>query len=402
MKVEIRPSQASGTVAAPPSKSLTHRALIAAALAPGTGTIKNVSPSEDIMATMDCLRVLGARIDFEENRAVVTGLSRDSIPDGAVLPCRDSGSTLRFLIPLALTSGKRITFTGSKRLFSRPLTVYEDICRRQGLFFEHGETSLTVQGVLSPGEYDVPGDVSSQFVSGLCYALSLLDRASRVALKPPVESRPYLEITQHLLADYGVQVSIQGDQILIPGKQVYLPRDYSIEGDWSNAAFPDALNLLGGSVEVTGLPDITCQGDRVYPRYFAALSQGTPTLDLSDCPDLGPVCFALSAALNGATFTGIRRLRLKESDRVAAMTEELAKFGVNALVTDDTVFIPGNQLHAPAGHLSGHNDHRIVMALAVLASQTGGVISDAEAVNKSYPAFWHDLENLGIQLTRNP
>ena len=400
MTVEFFPSRANGTVSAPPSKSIAHRALIAAALSDGVSTVQNVAPSEDLLATIDCLSALGARIEYDSATAVVTGIFLNDIPDGAILPCRDSGSTLRFLIPLVLTTGKEFTFTGSKRLFSRPLGVYEDICREQGLRFKRCDCSLTVQGILSPGIYSVPGDISSQFVTGLCLALPLLDGNSSLTVHPPVQSQSYIDMTWQILNEYGIISARKNHEFCIPGRQCYSALDYLVEGDWSNAAFLDALNLLGGNVKVTGLFDGSCQGDRIYPRLFDALRSGTPTLDLSDCPDLGPVCFALAAVLHGAAFTGVRRLRLKESDRIASMTEELRKFGAEIAVSDDCVSISPSALHEPGVPLSGHNDHRVVMALAVLASRTGGVITGAEAVSKSFPNFFDRLESLGIRMIR--
>lgn len=402
MTVQIIPSRAHGAATAPPSKSMAHRALIAAAMAGGTSTIENVSPSEDLLATIDCLRAFGAQINYGSNTAVVTGMCLADTPDGAILRCRESGTTLRLLIPLALTSGKVLYFTGSERLLSRPLSVYEDICRSQNHRFDRGEEHLTVQGVLSSGVYSIPGDVSSQFISGLCFALPLLDGDSRLEILPPVESRPYIEMTARVLEYFGISITFRGNHILIPGRQHYTPANQRVEGDWSNAAFLDALNMLGGNVTISGLSHDCSQGDQIYPRLFAALSSGTPELDLSDCPDLAPICFAMAAAINGATFTGVRRLRLKESDRISAMAEELSKFGVKPLISDNAVMIPGGHLHKPNAPLFGHNDHRVVMALAVLLTQTGGAIAGVEAVSKSFPGFFEILHQLGIEQIQNP
>ena len=399
MRVEIKPGTLRGTIPAPPSKSMAHRALIAAALADGVSTVENVAPSEDLLATMDCLRALGASVEHDGNCARVHGVSPERFPDGAVLPCRGSGSTLRFLIPLTIVSGKEITFTGSKRLFERPLGVYEDICREQGLLFDRSDVSLTVRGRLTPGVCSVPGNVSSQFISGLAFALPLLAGDSVLKLVPPVESRPYVEMTGRVLGRFGVTAALQGDEMPIPGAQRYLPRDFRVEGDWSNAAFLLALNALGGQVEVTGLAGDSVQGDRVILPYLDALRSGAPTLDLRHCPDLGPVCMVLAAALNGAVFTGVRRLRSKESDRIASIASELAKCGVTAEIEADRVTIPGGALRSPCAPLDGHGDHRVVMALAVLSTVTGGVIRGAEAVSKSWPDFFHALRLLGADCT---
>jgi 3-phosphoshikimate 1-carboxyvinyltransferase len=386
-------------VIAPPSKSAAHRLLICAALSGGVSTVRGIAPSQDMLATMDCLRALGARIDCDDEMAVVTGAHLPGTLSGAVLPCRESGSSLRFLIPLALLHDRHFTFTGSRRLFARPLSVYEGLCRAQGLLWQLGSDSLTVCGPLTTGTFTIPGDISSQFISGLLFVLPLLDSDSVIRLLPPVESRPYIDMTLQALSLFGVTAGFEDEvTIRIPGSQQYMPRDVAVEGDWSNAAFFDALNTLGGDVQLSGLQADSLQGDRVYPRYFAALRDGSPTLDLSDCPDLGPVCMALAAALHGAVFTGTQRLQLKESDRVAAMAEELAKFGVRACLGADTVTIPPSSLQVPTQPLLGHNDHRIVMALAVLSTRTGGVIRGAEAVAKSLPDFFPRLQHLGIEV----
>lgn len=399
MRLMIHPSAARGTIQAPPSKSFAHRALICAALAEGTSTIRSIVPSDDLLATMDCLRRLGAGIQYRNDTAAVTGLDLQSVPNEAVLPCRASGSTLRFLIPLALLADKYIYFTGEDRLLSRPLSVYQKLCFKHHLTFIMGEQELTVRGPLSAGNFTIAGDVSSQFVSGLLFALPLLPADSTIQMIPPVESRSYIEMTVAALRDFGVNVSFSGQEILVPGNQRYSARDVDLEGDWSNAAFFLALNALGGQVSVNGLPADSIQGDRICLQLFDALRNGTPTVDLSDCPDLGPVCMALAAALHGGTFTGIRRLRLKESDRCSAMARELAKFGVSAVIDENTMTIPSSPLRRPVEPLQSHGDHRIAMALSILASRTGGIMEGAEAVSKSMPDFFDRLRDLGIEVT---
>ncbi|MBO4854629.1 MAG: 3-phosphoshikimate 1-carboxyvinyltransferase [Oscillospiraceae bacterium] len=400
MRLTILPSRAAGEMTAPPSKSAAHRLLICAGLARGQSVIRNLDASQDILATADCLRALGARVKLQDGIAEVTGFDREAVPNGTLLPCRECGSTLRFFLPLALLDGRKITLTGTKKLLSRPMAVYEEICRGQNILYRQSDDALTVCGRLTPGEYTVPGDISSQFVSGLLFALPLLSGDSVIRLLPPVESRPYIDMTRQALSLYGVETCMDGDTITVPGNQHYVPRDVAVEGDWSNAAFFEALNTLGGQVSLNGLNADSLQGDRICRDYFAALRRGTPTLDLSDCPDLGPVCMALAAALHGARFTGTRRLRLKESDRAAAMAEELRKFGAEVTVEDDSVLVRGG-ITAPTQELCGHNDHRIVMALSVLASVTGGTIRGVEAVAKSLPDFFTRLKNLGIEVSED-
>lgn len=399
MIAEFFPSRASGAVDAPPSKSMAHRVLIAAALAKGRSVVSNLTPSEDILSTLDCLRALGSGIAPSGDGVIIDGSALQHISQGAVLPCRGSASTLRFLIPVILTADKKITFTGSPRLFSRPLDVYESICREQGLRFHPGEGCLTVCGRLACGKYIVPGNVSSQFITGLCLALPLLEGDSEIEILPPLESAPYLEMTLQTLWRCGIRIYRTGHHLTIPGSQHFSPLSYRVEGDWTNAAYLHALGFDIGEVHVTGLDESSVQGDRIYPALFASLRDDAPVLNLAQCPDLGPVLFALAAAQHGGVFTGIRRLRLKESDRIAAMADELQKFGARLKIGPDAVTVLPSPLHAPDGDLWGHDDHRVVMALSVLASVLGGTICGAEAVNKSFPDYFDVLRRLGISCT---
>jgi len=401
MQVTIYPSRARGTMAAPPSKSYAHRGLICAALSSGKSQISGVAPSQDLLATMDCLRALGAQVEYDGQTAIVTGENIKNVPDHIVLPCRASGSTLRFLIPLALLSGKEISFTGEDSLMVRPFSVYQNICLERGLVFCLEKNTLTVQGPLLSGDFTVPGNISSQFISGLLFALPLLAGDSTIRIIPPVESESYIRMTLAVLSHFGVEAVLDNHTIHVRGGQKYLSRDMTVEGDWSNAAFFLALNVLDGQVDVAGLNPESLQGDKVCLRHFAALKGGMPTIDLSDCPDLGPVAMALAAALHGADFTGIRRLRMKESDRCAAMASELAKFGVRAEISENTMTIFPSKIKPPTEPLWGHNDHRIVMALAVLATVTGATIGGAEAVDKSLPDFFARLKQLGIEVIQS-
>ena len=398
MNVLIRPGAARGTVAAPPSKSQAHRLLICAALADGESNVRGVDRSEDILATADCLAALGASLTWEGDDVRIRGCDpRKSGP--AVLRCRESGSTLRFMIPLCLLSGNPMRLEGSETLLSRPLSVYEDLCREQGLALRRESAGLLAEGCLAPGEYTVPGGISSQFITGLLFALPLLPADSRIQLIPPVESRSYLSLTLQALHDAGVDVSWADENTLfIPGGAAYRPLDTEVEGDYSNAAFFEALNCAGGNVTVTGLRPDSLQGDRVYRDFFPRLAAGNAGLDLADCPDLAPVLFAAAALGRGASFTGTRRLRFKESDRGAAMAQELAKFGVQLISEENRITVPAAALRAPSEPLDSHNDHRIAMALSLLCTRTGGEIRGAEAVRKSFPDYWDRLRSLGIEI----
>ena len=397
MNVTIIPSKAKGTVCAPPSKSVAHRALICGALTEGC-TIENCGTSKDIEATLRCLSAMGAKIKQDENSIKIGGLSPFTIDNHPVLDCGESGSTIRFLLPLCLLSGNPITLTGQGRLMQRPMEIYESLCRENGFTYEKNEDSITVCGQLKPGHYTVPGDVSSQFITGLIFALSLLPGESSLEVTGQFESTSYVDITLAVLSDFGVAISRENNTYFVKNNPSFFNNNYVVEGDCSNAAFLDAFNLLNGNVKVLGLSPTTPQGDWVYKQMYADLISGRRLFNLSDCPDLGPVMFALSAALGGATFTGTARLRIKESDRCQCMADELAKFGISTEIGENYVRVLPGILIAPTDTLCGHNDHRIVMAVSLLCSLVGGTITGAEAVAKSYPNFFEVIKALGIEL----
>lgn len=402
MKVRISPSKANGEVKAPASKSMAHRYLIGSFFTGSDCVVDGIEESEDMKATLSCLKALGATCDYnlEDKSVVVNGSFSNeyvSTNKDILLNCNESGSTLRFMIPICLTYGKRITLTGSEKLFSRPLSVYEDICEKQELTFEKNGNVLVVEGKLRSGEYVVQGNISSQFITGLLFALSRLESNSKITLIPPVESRSYIDMTLQVLHDFGVNADWIDDLTLfIRGNQTYNPGEYQVEGDYSNAAFLDVFNCIEGEVRTKGLRKDSLQGDKVYQQHFDSIEFGVPTIDITDCPDLGPVLFALAAIKNGATFTGTRRLKIKESDRAQAMYQELLKCGVHIEVGEDTVVINKEELKAPSEIISSHNDHRIVMAMATVLSVVGGEIEGAEAVNKSFPDYFKLISSLGI------
>ena len=396
MKVIINKSKASGTVTAPPSKSMAHRMLICGGLSEGVSTIHGIAPSEDVLATLDCLSALGADYTYDNDTVVINGTGGIIRPRD-VLKCRESGSTLRFFMPLCMISGIKSTLAGSETLLKRPLSVYENICAKQGIHYTNNGNTITLSGELHSGDYKIPGNISSQFISGLLFALPLLSGDSTLDIVPPIESCSYINLTIQALNNFGVKVKWLDERTLhIPGGQKYQSGEVSVEGDYSNAAFFAALRTLGGDVNVDGLRDDSIQGDRVYTRYFEQLVKGTPAINISDCPDLGPILFAVAAAKSGGVFTGTKRLKIKESDRGAAMAEELAKFGVSTKVEEDTIVVYPIAFHPPAETLCGHNDHRIVMSLSVLLTLTGGTIDGAEAVKKSMPDFFEKLHSLGV------
>ena len=420
MDVVVKRARAvAGRIAAPPSKSMAHRAVLCAALAKGTSHLHHLAFSKDISATLGAAGRLCARVTTGENDAVVEGLGR-FLPVDAPVDCCESGSTLRFLIPLASLTGQEVTFTGRGRLMERPQSVYKTLYQQQGLRFEQGADRLTVEGALTPGEYELAGNVSSQFISGLLFALPLLDGDSTLHLIPPVESRSYIDMTRAVQAAFGVTSRwLDGNTLALPGRQHYRPCDHAVEGDYSQAAFPAVLGAVCGGVTVTGLSPDTLQGDAVildilrrcgaqFTREgdtvtFAKAPLHGVDIDLADCPDLGPVLMVLGLLCEGTTvIRNAERLRLKESDRIAAMEAELRACGGVLESEGGTITVHGcaEHLHAPEGILHGHNDHRVVMSLAVLSAAAGLplTVDDAEAIQKSWPNFFAAIRPLGVEV----
>ena len=398
MIATFKPCRLAGIIDAPPSKSMAHRYLIGAALCGAKCTLSGVDYSQDILATLDCLEALGAKTSLDGDTVTVDpeGFLQAENP---VLPCRESGSTLRFFIPLALCLGRPVTLRGSGRLLERPLGIYEELCREQGFLFQRNSDSITVCGNLKSGAYMLRGDVSSQFITGLIFALIALEEDASIHILPPFESRSYVNLTLSAMQSFGADVKFTDEYIIEIRKSSLRAYSGKIEGDYSNAAFLDAFNHIGSHIQVGNLNPGSLQGDRVYTDYFRQISEGVPTLDISDCPDLGPILFALAALKQGAVFTGTDRLKAKESDRGAAMDEELRKLGGGLIFGDNTITVPKQQLQYRGEILSGHNDHRIVMAMSVILSQTGGSIDGAEAITKSYPGFFEDIQKLGAEVS---
>ncbi|MBQ8533531.1 MAG: 3-phosphoshikimate 1-carboxyvinyltransferase [Clostridia bacterium] len=402
MKVSISKGIAKGFVEAPPSKSMAHRMLICAGLSNGRSVVHGISKSMDVLATIDCLEAIGAVCEAQEDSIIVTGVDITKVAPKKILKCRESGSTLRFFIPLCLISGETSVLEGSEGLLKRPMGVYKSLCDERGLEFTQNTNSCIVKGPLKSGNFKIPGNISSQFISGLLFALPLLQGDSTLTITPPIESRSYIEMTISALHSFGVKAVWKDENTLfIKGNQSYLPQDTTVEGDYSNAAFFEALNTLGSDIEIGNLNPQSIQGDKVYTPMFQQLTLGTPTLNITDCPDLGPILFSVAAAKNGGVFTGTKRLKIKESDRAEVMAEELRKFGTAVTVYEDEVVIYPADFHKPESALFGHNDHRIVMSLSVLLTLTGGSIEGAEAVSKSFPDFFEKLDSLGIEVAKN-
>ena len=396
----IEKSEADGTVCAPGSKSAAHRLLICAAMCQGVSRIDNIPLCDDVLATIDCLKALGVGIELNGCSATIHGIDLTKAEPKEPLNCRESGSTLRFLIPIAMLSGKEIVFVGSKKLLSRPMTIYETLAKEYSLSFKKHEDGISVRGPLGAGEYFIDGSVSSQFITGMLLALSTLSGDSRIIINKRLESEPYVNMTIDAMSKFGIRVYREDDYSFFTfGGQEYRAGEMAIEGDWSAAAFLFALDSISadGCVTVNGLDIESLQGDKICKEHLKSLERGCAEIDISDCPDLGPILFTVAAIKQGGRFTGTKRLRDKESDRIASMQQELAKFGAELIAEENAVTVLERELHSPSERLCGHNDHRIVMSLAVISTLFGGEIDGCEAVAKSYPRFFEDIKALGIQ-----
>lgn len=399
MKVKILPSKTSGEVSAPPSKSFAHRYLIGSVLSCGKCVIKNIADSDDISATLSCIEQLGGSVTKDGNIVTVIPTNEKQI-ENAVFDCKESGSTLRFFIPVVLATGaKNCTFLGSERLLARGIKEYEKLFENSDVKINSDKKSIEVNGKLSSGNYEISGEVSSQYTTGMLFALSRLSGKSTLKITGNVESRAYVDMTIKVLKDFGADITeTEKNFFEINGKGRLSPGEFTVEGDWSNAAFLIALSRLVGTISVSGLNENSVQGDRFCTAAFDALDGENAEIDLKDCPDLAPILFSYAAYKNGGKFINTRRLRVKESDRANVMAEELKKFGANVKVYENSVEIEKTQLKPPIVPLCGHNDHRIVMALSVLAAVLGAEIDGAEAVNKSYPDFFRVIKKAGVNV----
>lgn len=418
MTVTIHPGQGAGTLPAIPSKSAAHRLLICAALGDKPTTLACPQSSQDIDATAACLTALGADIQRDAQGFRVTPIPRANAPRDCLLPCGESGSTLRFLLPVAGALGVRASFQLKGRLGQRPMEPLVGQLQAQGCTIEQAPDRLTVSGQLRPGKFTLPGDVSSQFISGLLLALPLLGAESRLQVTGTVESAGYIAMTLRALAVFGLEPEREGWSFTIPPQGFRSPGAAPVEGDWSNAAPWLCMGVLGGTgVSLTGLDPDSLQGDRAVCQVLRAMGggirwqgdtvQAAPgplhpmEIDARNIPDLVPVLSAVAALIPGETrIVHAARLRLKESDRLATTAQTLNALGGQVEETADGLVIQGKSA-LPGGQADAQGDHRIAMAAAVAsAGCTGPVtVTGAQAVEKSYPTFWRDLAALGRNIT---
>lgn len=398
--ITITPRKLSGSLEVPPSKSMAHRLLICASLASGRSVVDNLSLSEDISATIGAMRALGSSIGVSKATATCDGSAIFHTEKALNIDCRESGSTIRFLIPVALAGGMTCTFTGSGRLMERPLEPYFELCGQDGITVKKENGAVTFDGKLRGGTYRLAGNISSQFITGLLFALPLVRADSRILLTTPLESAGYVDMTIQALAAFGIEIeNADNAEFRIRGGQRYQPHNCAVEGDYSQAAFFFVANALGSRVALTGLREDSLQGDREILPIIKKM--GTPLagmeIDVSQIPDLVPVLAVLATQAEGVTrLTNAKRLRIKESDRLHTTTQELRKLGAEIVEHEDELIITG-KTNLTGGVTCAHNDHRIAMALAIAATACSGAVTiqGAECVRKSYGNFWEDYQRLG-------
>ena len=402
MDLQITPKKLSGAVTPPPSKSQAHRLLIAAALAEGTSTLHNIARSQDIEATLRCVTALGGSwTETSPGTLTVTGIGGRRFSGGELprLDCGEAGSPLRVFLPIALAVAGGGIFTGHGRLMERPQGPYFQLFDKKGIFYEQKDGVLTVRGALTPGEYVLPGNVSSQFFTGLLFALPLLDGVSAVVSSTEIESQAYITMTLEAMRQAGVPVAERPGLRSFEGLHAaYHPFAATVEADWSQAAFWYAANFLDSRVEIRDLNPDSGQGDKVVSELYWQLARpGDAEIDVSGCPDLLPPLAVMAAVRSGTTrFVNAARLRIKESDRLSTITAALTALGAEVHEEPDRLIIVGKP-SLPGGTVDCANDHRIAMMAAIAATGCTGPVTvlGAECVQKSYPDFWEAYNTLG-------
>lgn len=402
MKINLSPTKLCGSIDIPSSKSIAHRAIICGALADGVSIINNLYLSRDIKATVNCLKSLGADIDVDNDRAVIKSRPYSSEKE-RILDCDESGSTLRFLLPIALAFGGKFRFVGQGKLGVRPLDVFFKIFNERGIKYINRSTEskldLTVEGKLDGGDFSVRGDISSQFISGLLFALSMSDIDSSISIEGELQSVGYIHLTLQALKAFGINIEIKNNAFYLAGKQKLVGTDYTVESDYSQAAFFLVANYLGNDIQVSKLNENSLQGDRVIVEMLDNLKSGkVKEFDGSNCPDIIPI-FTLACALTEGEFVikNLSRLRIKECDRLSATVQELNKLGAKTFEGVDYIKIVGVERLIGGVEVDAHNDHRMAMMLSIASTvcEKEIIINDAESVEKSYPTFYKAYQSIG-------
>lgn len=403
----LTPTTLNGTVIVPPSKSMAHRAVICASLATGRSTIKNVQLSDDILATIEGMRSFGAIISYDDQTLTIDGIRNGAAKEIRTINCNESGSTLRFLIPLATLFTGETHFIGQGHLGKRPLEPYQELFNAQSLHYNQAATEnlqLSVAGPLTSGIYEMRGDISSQFITGMLLTLPLLAEDSILKITTHLESKGYIDLTLSVLQSFGIVIEQDedGQEYRIKGQQAYTARDYTVEGDYSQAAFWLSANALGNELLVNGLDSDSLQGDQAIVSILATVNGGSNDseriIDGAQVPDIIPVVALVAALSKGKTkIINLERLRIKESDRLVATQKELTALGAQIEIVGDSLLIEGVSELSGGQEVWSHKDHRMAMMLAIASTvcQEPIHIKDTDCVKKSYPNFWETFQQLG-------
>lgn len=406
--LKLHPKKLNGAVTVPPSKSMAHRAVICASLADGRSVISNIQLSDDIKATIEGMRAFGAVILHDGDTLTIDGIGTGITRRSQEINCNESGSTLRFLVPLATLFEGETRFVGKGKLGQRPLEPYQEMFENQSLRYEPAPTELldlTIEGRLKPGVYEMAGDISSQFITGMLLTLPMLDGESVIKMTTHLESKGYIDLTLTVLKEFGIEINHDKEYkfFKIKGNQSYQAQDYKIEGDYSQAAFWLSARTLANEISVEGLNDDSLQGDREIIEILDKLTTQTDerVIDGAQVPDIIPVVALVAALSKGKTrLINLERLRIKESDRLIATQKELAALGAQIKVVGDALHIEGVSILKGGQEVWSHKDHRMAMMLAIASTvcQEPIIIKDTECVKKSYPDFWEVFQNVGGEI----
>lgn len=403
-EIKITPNKLKGDVKIPPSKSMAHRAIICASLSKGISIISNIDFSDDMIATINAMRTLGTKIEINENTLTIDGTNTFS-KKGGTIDCNESGSTLRFLVPISIAKHNKINFVGQGNLGKRPITTFYEIFDKQNIDYNYKENvlDLNIDGELKSDTFLIKGNISSQFISGLMFALPLLNGDSTIKITTNLESKSYLDLTLSMLETFGISIINNNyEEFIIKGNQSYKACNYTVEGDYSQAGFFYSANFIGNDINLLGLNENSLQGDKecidIINSFNENIDNGkTVTVDATNCPDIIPVITVCASLRNGETnIINAGRLRIKECDRLQAITSELNKIGANITEFEDSLKVVGVQGFT-GGHVKSFDDHRIAMSLAIASTRCTDdlFIENPSCVKKSYPSFWEDFKMLG-------
>ena len=409
MKI-IKADKLVGELSPPPSKSVLHRYIIASSLAKGVSKIENISFSEDIIATIEAMKKLGAKIEQKDNYLLIDGSDTfKNLNENIEIDCNESGSTLRFLFPLSIVEENKILFKGRGKLFKRPMTPYFQNFEKFKIKHSYiDENAILLEGQLKAGIYEIDGNISSQFITGLLFSLPLLDRESKIIINGKLESSNYIDISLDCLSKFGIKIINNSYQeFIIEGNQSYKVGNYRTEADYSQAAFFLVANAIGSKIKINDLSENSLQGDKKIIDYISEIdnwnSKDTLVLDGSETPDIIPI-LSLKAAVSGKKIeiVNVERLRIKESDRLKATVEELSKLNFDLIEKKDSILIDSREnfevnKNEKIVSLSAHSDHRIAMMIAIAATCYDGeiLLDNLDCVKKSYPNFWEVFLSLG-------